>query len=98
MALTIVKERGLSDTRESLDAPEGAAPLQDEAVQMWQRKIATSEDSRDQPNRAAKAPPAETEKFAQSHARLDASDENRLESAKDVLLRRLGGLRCKPAP
>jgi hypothetical protein len=37
-------------------------------------------------------------KFAQALARLDYKEENRLESQKDVLLRRLGGSGCKPSP
>ena len=98
MTTVILADQGLADRLEALRAPADLEPVQSEAVSMWRRKIAVSREVRDQMDKQAVASRGEPLKFAQALARLDYKEENRLESQKDVLLRRLGGSGCKPSP
>jgi hypothetical protein len=98
MTTVILADQGLADRLEALRAPTELEPVQSEAVSMWRRKIAVSREVRDQMDKEAVASRGEPLKFAQALAGLDYKEENRLESQKDVLLRRLGGSGCKPSP
>jgi hypothetical protein len=98
MTTVILADQGLADRLEALRAPADLEPVQSEAVSMWRRKIAVSREVRDQMEKEAVASHGDPLKFAQAVARLDYREEARLESQKDVLLRRLGGSSCKPSP
>jgi hypothetical protein len=98
MTATVVEEQSLADRLEALDAPADLDPAQSEAVSTWRRKIAVSRGTRDQMEQEVAASGGDALKFAQAVASLDYKEESRLESQKDVLLRRLGGSSCKPSP
>ncbi len=98
MTDTIVEEQGLADRLEALDAPADLEPVQSEAVSTWRRGIAVSRQNRDKLEKLAAASAGDALKFAQDSQILDSTEETRLESQKDVLLRKLGGSGCKPSP
>jgi hypothetical protein len=90
----VIKEQGLADRLEALHPPSELEASQSEAVAMWRRKIAASREVRDQLVKAGGDPMA----LAQAMQGLDYTEESRLESEKDVRLRKLGGSGCKPSP
>jgi len=90
----VIKEQGLADRLEALHPPSELEASQSEAVAMWRRKIAASREVRDQLVKAGGDPMA----LAQTMQGLDYTEESRLESEKDVRLRKLGGSGCKPSP
>jgi hypothetical protein len=98
MTDAIIEEQGRADRLEALDPPSDLEPVQSEAVSMWRRKIAVSRENKDQIEKWAGASGGDVLKFAQDLQHLDYTDESRLESQKDVLLRKLGGSGCKPSP
>jgi hypothetical protein len=98
MTDAIVEVQGLADRLEALDPPADLEPVQSEAVSTWRRGIEVSRDNRDQVEKLAVASGGDPVKFAQDLQHLDYTEENRLESQKDVLLRKLGGPGCKPSP
>jgi hypothetical protein len=98
MTDAVIEEQGLADRLETLVPPADPQPVQSEAVSMWRRKLAVSREIRDQVEKDATASGGDPLKFAQDLQHLDYKEETRLESQKDVLLRRLGGSDCKPSP
>jgi len=95
---TIVETQGLADRLEALEAPADLEPVQSQAVSSWRRGIAESRAIRDNVEKLAAASAGDAEKFARGIQGLDYTEESRLESQKDVLLRKLGGSDCKPSP
>ena len=98
MTATLVRERGLAGRLEALEGPAELEPVQLEAVATWRRKIAASEAVRARLNQAVVDSGGDALAFAPALGQLSSAEENRLEGQKDVLLRRLGGLRCEPSP
>jgi hypothetical protein len=98
MTDTIVEEQGLADGLEALVPPSDLEPVQSEAVSTWRRKLEISRGVRDQVERLAVDSAGDAVVFARSLGQLDYTEESRLESQTDVLLRKLGGSGCKPSP
>lgn len=94
MTNAVIKEQGLADSFEALHPPSELEASHSEAVAMWRRKIAASREVRDQLVKADQDPMS----LAQAMRGLDYKEEARLESEKDVRLRKLGGSGCKPSP
>jgi hypothetical protein len=98
MTDTIVEVQGLADRLETLHPPADLEPVQSEAVSSWRRGIAVSRENRDKVEKLAVDSGGDPFKFAEAITHLDYTEETRLESQKDVLLRRLGGSGCNPSP
>lgn len=95
MTNALIREQGLADRFEALHPPtSGLEASHSGAVAMWRRKIAASREVRDQLVKADQDPMS----LAQAMRGLDYKEEARLESEKDVRLRKLGGSGCKPSP
>ena len=96
MTDAIVEDQGLADRLEALGPPADLGPVRGRVHVAT--GIAVNRENRDHVEKFAVASGGDPQKFAQDIMHLPYEEETRLESQKDVLLRRLGGPDCKPSP